>query len=104
LVRADRHVDHCRGRRSRVVLGTKGEYGNVVFIDHGGGWQMAYAHLSSVEVAEGDCVAPLTVIGKSGATGLSSGPRVHFEVLHHGRYLDPMNVPRRDTAPSMDSK
>ena len=84
--------------------GVKGEYGKVVFIDHGGGWQTAYAHLSSIEVGEGDCVAALTVIGRIGSTGLSSGPQLHFEVLHQGRYLDPMNVARRETVPSAESK
>jgi murein DD-endopeptidase MepM/ murein hydrolase activator NlpD len=87
-----------------AFAGAKAEYGNVVFIDHGGGWRTGYAHLLGFDVREGDCVAPLTVIGKIGSTGLSSGPQLHFEVLHDGRYLDPMSVSRRDTVPSAESK
>jgi hypothetical protein len=57
-------------------------YGNVVVIDHGYGWQTLYAHLSYVGVICGQSVYQGGVIGSFGSTGNSSGPHLHFEMLH----------------------
>jgi hypothetical protein len=57
-------------------------YGNVIVIDHGGGWQTLYAHLSYVGVGCGQSVYQGGVIGSFGSTGNSSGPHLHFEMLH----------------------
>ena len=56
-------------------------YGNLIVIDHGTGWQSAYAHLSSVGVYCGQSVAQGDVIGAVGSTGNSSGAHLHFELL-----------------------
>lgn len=55
-------------------------YGNLIVLDHGNGWQSAYAHLSAVNVTCGQSVAQGTVIGGLGSTGNSSGPHLHFEM------------------------
>jgi murein DD-endopeptidase MepM/ murein hydrolase activator NlpD len=70
----------------------KGEYGNTVVIDHGGGWQTLYAQLLRIDVREGDCVGFGALIGEVGSTGLSAGPHLHFEVIRDGTHLDPMRV------------
>jgi murein DD-endopeptidase MepM/ murein hydrolase activator NlpD len=57
-------------------------YGNVVVIDHGYGWQTLYAHMSYLAVGCGESVIQGTVIGSIGSTGNSSGPHLHFEMLH----------------------
>ena len=57
-------------------------YGNVVVIDHDGGWQTLYAHLSSFNVGCGYSVYQGDVIGAFGSTGNSSGPHLHFEMLN----------------------
>ena len=57
-------------------------YGNVVVIDHDGGWQTLYAHLSSFNVGCGYSVYQGDVIGAFGSTGRSSGPHLHFEMLN----------------------
>jgi hypothetical protein len=57
-------------------------YGNVVVVDHGYGWQTLYAHLSYVGVSCGQSVYQGGVIGSFGSTGNSSGPHLHFEMLH----------------------
>jgi LysM repeat protein len=57
-------------------------YGNVVVIDHDGGWQTLYAHLSSLNVGCGQSVYQGDVIGSFGSTGNSSGPHLHFEMLN----------------------
>jgi murein DD-endopeptidase MepM/ murein hydrolase activator NlpD len=57
-------------------------YGNMVVIDHGNGWQTAYAHMDIITVGCGQSVFQATPIGTIGSTGKSSGPHIHFEMLH----------------------
>jgi hypothetical protein len=57
-------------------------YGNVVVIDHDGGWQTLYAHLSALNVGCGQSVYQGDMIGYFGSTGNSSGPHLHFEMLN----------------------
>jgi hypothetical protein len=55
-------------------------YGNLIVIDHGNGWQSAYAHLSGIGVYCGQGVYQGSVIGALGNTGNSTGPHLHFEL------------------------
>lgn len=55
-------------------------YGNLLVIDHGTGWQSAYAHLSTYAVGCGQSVTQGEVIAAVGTTGNSSGPHLHFEL------------------------
>ncbi|WP_340161250.1 M23 family metallopeptidase [uncultured Hoeflea sp.] len=73
-----------------VHAGRNGGYGKMVEIDHGNGITTRYAHLSSVEVRKGDHVAIGVRIGKSGSTGRSTGPHLHYEVRRNGKAADPM--------------
>lgn len=57
-------------------------YGYVVVLDHGNGWQTLYAHLSAINVGCGQSVAQGAVIAAMGSTGNSSGPHLHFEMMH----------------------
>ncbi|MBE0411877.1 MAG: M23 family metallopeptidase [Anaerolineales bacterium] len=57
-------------------------YGNMVVIDHGNGWQTLYAHLEVVGVVCGQGVFQGTPLGSIGSTGKSSGPHIHFEMMH----------------------
>lgn len=66
-----------------------GGYGRVVEIDHGNGLVTRYAHLSRFHVEAGDLVTPGQRIAAVGSSGRSTGPHLHFEVLHHGRFVDP---------------
>lgn len=77
------------GKGKVVFVGYKGGYGLAVEVDHGFGYQTIYAHLSSVNVKEGQVVKRGDVIAKSGNSGLSSGPHLHYEVLHNGQNLNP---------------
>lgn len=63
--------------------------GNIVAIDHGGGLQSRYMHLSSWVVRPGTAVQAGTVIGVEGATGRVTGPHVHWEVRVAGVAVDP---------------
>lgn len=63
--------------------------GNVVEIDHGAGVVTRYAHLASVDVAQGDVVWAGRRIGTEGSTGNSTASHLHFEVALSGRPVDP---------------
>ncbi|MBC7282268.1 M23 family metallopeptidase [Hoeflea sp.] len=71
--------------------GRNGGYGKMVEIDHGNGITTRYAHLSRVEVRQGDHVAMGAEIGKSGSTGRSTGPHLHYEIRRNGDAIDPMH-------------
>lgn len=64
-------------------------YGQLVIIDHGNGRESWYAHLNSMNVQEGQQVAPGDVLGDVGSTGGSTGPHLHFEVRENGEPVDP---------------
>ena len=68
-----------------------GGYGNEIIIDHGYGYQSRYAHLNTIEVAEGMKVLRGTRIGTIGSSGKSTGPHLHYEVLYRGSQINPMN-------------
>jgi murein DD-endopeptidase MepM/ murein hydrolase activator NlpD len=70
--------------------GTMSGYGNVVWLDHGGSILTVYAHLSRIDVREGDAVRRGQSIGSSGATGDVTAPHLHFEVWRWGREVDPV--------------
>jgi len=57
-------------------------YGLVIVLDHGGGWQTLYAHLSQINMVCGQAVFQGNVIGLMGSTGNSSGSHLHFEMMH----------------------
>jgi len=64
-------------------------YGNLVIVDHGGGWYTLYAHLAESWVAVGERVGKGKALGAVGDTGSMSGPRLYFEVRHHQQPQDP---------------
>lgn len=72
-----------------VFAGTQGGYGQTVVINHEGGRQTRYAHLSAENVRAGDVVSEGQIIGKSGNSGRSTGPHLHFELLVDGHPVDP---------------
>jgi murein DD-endopeptidase MepM/ murein hydrolase activator NlpD len=66
-------------------------YGNLVVIDHGNGWQSAYAHLSAAGVVCGQSVFQGGSIGAVGNTGNSYGAHLHFELVYGGAKLNPLD-------------
>jgi len=67
-----------------------GIYGNTVLLDHGLGVQSLYAHLSSIDVKDGDRVEKGRQIGRSGMTGLAAGDHLHFTMLVDGHAVNPV--------------
>lgn len=72
----------------------RGGYGNQIVIDHGGGKQTRYAHLSSFDVRVGNRVTKGQYIGGMGSTGRSTGSHLHFEVMINGSRYNPLNYVR----------
>lgn len=72
-----------------TFAGSKGGYGNVVIVDHGGGVVTRYAHLRRIETTKDSVITGGTRIGQVGSTGRATGPHLHFEVRIDGRAVAP---------------
>ena len=69
--------------RHRIITG------NSIIIEHLPGIYSLYYHLDKIEVTEGELVAAGTLLGQSGATGLATGPHLHWEIRVSGENADP---------------
>ncbi len=72
--------------------GYQGSYGLMVELDHGSGWQTRYAHAGKICVSAGQQVAGGQLLGEVGLTGNTTGAHLHFEVVHLGSRIDPLQV------------
>ena len=79
--------------KAGIVMTAKksSSYGNYVVIYHGSGNTTLYAHMSSLNVKEGDRVNQGDVIGVTGNTGISRGAHLHYEITENGIRVDPLN-------------
>jgi murein DD-endopeptidase MepM/ murein hydrolase activator NlpD len=75
-------------------MGWAGGYGRLVKIEHVGGYESYYAHMSRFApgLALGKAVHQKQVIGYVGMSGLATGPHVCFRVTKSGSYVDPARV------------
>lgn len=75
-------------------LGRNGGYGNYIRIKHNGTLKSAYAHMHRYAkgMKQGKRVKQGQVIGYVGSTGRSTGPHLHFEVLKHGKQINPRKI------------
>ena len=104
-VRMHTGVDYAAARGTPVFasapgavsfIGTRGGYGRVVEIQHDPETMTRYAHLSSFEdgLKAGQQVEAGDRIGAVGASGLATGPNLHYEVRYDGRAVDPLSEER----------
>jgi murein DD-endopeptidase MepM/ murein hydrolase activator NlpD len=66
-------------------------YGNYVIVAHGSGYFTLYAHLADTQVVDGQHLLRGQLVGHEGATGLATGPHLHFELRYNGAVIDPMS-------------
>ncbi len=73
-----------------IWSGERYGFGRLVEINHGNGYVTRYAHNRDNLVAVGEAVKKGHIIARMGATGRATGPNLHFEVLHHGKVVNPL--------------
>ncbi|MEO8449397.1 MAG: M23 family metallopeptidase, partial [Gemmatimonadota bacterium] len=75
-----------------LQTGDEKAYGRFVLLQHPGGYQSMYGHLARIVAVEGNQIRAGEVVGRSGNTGRSSAPHLHFEVRLNGVSVDPNGV------------
>ncbi|MBN2891119.1 MAG: peptidoglycan DD-metalloendopeptidase family protein [Bacteroidales bacterium] len=70
---------------------SSGGYGNCIRINHGYNYITVYAHLSQINVREGELVKRGQLIGLVGSTGRSTSPHLHYEVRINNQPVNPLN-------------
>ena len=75
-----------------VVAAARETYfcGNTVVINHGLDIFSIYCHLREILVSEGEMIERGNLVGRSGSTGLSTGPHLHFGIKNLNDFVDPM--------------
>lgn len=76
------------------AAGRNGGYGNYVRIRHNGAYATAYAHMRQIAsgIRDGSQVSQGQIIGYVGSTGSSTGPHLHYEIIHQGEQVNPLSV------------
>lgn len=99
IFRAHRGVDVAAPHGTQIVAPAAGRvkfvgwrlgYGLTIELEHSGGVVSRLAHCGKALVKIGDRVALGAPVATVGATGVATGPHVHFEVLSRGRSVDPI--------------
>ena len=72
--------------------GVQNGFGNVVFVKHRNQHVTVYAHLSRIDVRQGQSVEQGQTLGAVGATGWATGPHLHFEFRVNGQHQDPQTI------------
>ena len=75
----------------KEVKTSKTTSGRYIIIDHGGGYETQYSHLSRIDVKKGNKVKRGDIIGLTGNSGLSLSPHLHYEVRFNGMRVDPIH-------------
>ncbi len=73
-----------------VFTGYVGIYGETVMIDHGFGIFSLYSHMSIIDVKPGQTVSRGEIIGRTGTTGMAGGDHLHFGMLVHNTFVNPL--------------
>jgi murein DD-endopeptidase MepM/ murein hydrolase activator NlpD len=90
----------------RVMLalppGTLKKYGGIVVLDHGQGLTSLYMHMSAVTARKGQVLSQGAPLGKVGATGVATGPHLHWAVYVHGDSVQPAFFTKPEPAGGAD--
>ena len=71
------------------AIDAKNGYGKEVIVDHGFGYVSRYAHLHKIDVKIGQSIKRGQYVGRLGSTGRSTGPHLHYEVIHDNKTVNP---------------
>jgi murein DD-endopeptidase MepM/ murein hydrolase activator NlpD len=89
-----------------TFAGWTGGGGRTVRVRHHNGYESEYLHLSAIAVRAGAHVSQGDVVGKVGATGLATGPHLHYGLRRHGAYVNPVvehrNMPPGEPIPAAE--
>ena len=80
------------GHGTVTAAGYQGGYGNLVSVRHANGYTSYYGHLSKILVRAGARVSQSDLLGLVGATGLATGPHLHYGIMRNGAWADPMRI------------
>ncbi len=85
---------YAAGSGRIVALGRNGDFGKYIRIRHRSGYETAYAHMNGYarRLKKGSPVKQGQIIGYVGATGLATGPHLHYEVLRHNKPVNPRDL------------
>lgn len=87
-------VESCWDGRV-IFAGDRGNYGQMVIVEHEDGWRSYYGHNGSIDVQVGDEVRAGQVIATVGNTGRSTAPHLHFELRQRDMAWDPEQIRQR---------
>lgn len=87
-----------------VRAGWAGGHGRFVKVDHEGPYETSYSHLSAISVKQGQRIQQGQLVGRVGASGLATGPHLHFQMWKDGRYVDAMKIDLPNQAPLLASQ
>jgi murein DD-endopeptidase MepM/ murein hydrolase activator NlpD len=86
--------------------GWTGGGGRTVRIRHSNGYESEYLHLSAISVRAGQRIGQGELVGKVGATGLATGPHLHYGLKKNGSYVNPVvehrNMPPGEPVPALE--
>jgi murein DD-endopeptidase MepM/ murein hydrolase activator NlpD len=85
-----------------VAAGWRGGYGRRVQLHHADGLATSYSHLSDIAARPGSWVRRGQIVGHVGASGLATGPHLHFEIMRSGRRIDPLTARLVDAGTAAD--
>jgi septal ring factor EnvC (AmiA/AmiB activator) len=89
-IRTDSAADATSVHSGKVIFAEwfKG-FGQLVIVNHGGGYHSLYGNLSEIFSHVGDIIRENQVIGKVGTSGILNAPGLYFEIRYKGKPLDP---------------
>lgn len=80
----------CFANGTVTAVGESSSYGKYCVVAHDNGYETLYAHCSRITAASGAEVFRGETIAEVGATGMATGPHLHFELQREGKYLNPV--------------
>lgn len=75
-----------------TYAGYDGNFGNVIIVDHGYGYESVYAHLKKMMASPGDSIEKGQQIGTMGTSGRVTGSHLHFEIRYNGTPINPLKL------------